>query len=229
METTCDHLTLGKARAPERLRLDGRFVALEPLSSARHGDDLFACLCGADNDAAWTYMADGPYADSEDFLAALGRKAASADPLFFALIDRARGRAAGHAALMRTETTHGVIEVGSIMFGAGLARTAASSEAIYLLAKYVFEDLGYRRLEWKCDDRNAASRSAALRFGFAFEGIFRQHMIVKGRNRDTAWFSMLDNEWPARRAAFAAWLAPENFDADGLQKAPLGRFMPSRI
>lgn len=226
MDETISDLKLCRAFPPTPRRFQGRFVALEPLARERHGAALFASLCGPANADLWAYMADGPYVDRDSFLDALDRKASSPDPLLYALVDQASEKAAGQAALMRIDAANGAIEIGSIMFGAPIARTAAATEAIYLLAKHVFDELGYRRLEWKCNERNAASKRAAERFGFTFEGVFRQHMIVKGRNRDTAWFSMLDGEWPQRRAAFEAWLAPENFDAEGRQKAPLGRFMP---
>jgi RimJ/RimL family protein N-acetyltransferase len=147
--------------------------------------------------------------------------AASADPLFLAVIDRASGRAAGVVSYLRIEPEHGVIEIGHIWFGHALQRTPAATETIHLLARHAFDDLGNRRLEWKCDAANARSRRAAERFGFTFEGVFRQHMIIKGRNRDTAWYALLDSEWPAARDAFEAWLAPENFDADGRQRRSL--------
>jgi RimJ/RimL family protein N-acetyltransferase len=143
--------------------------------------------------------------------------------LFFAILDNHTGVAVGFASYMRIEPVHKVIEVGSILYTPALQRTAGATEAMYLMAKHVFEDLGYRRYEWKCNALNTPSRTAALRLGFSFEGIFRQHMIVKGENRDTAWFSMLDSEWPARREAFENWLDPSNFDAEGRQKTPLVR------
>ena len=148
-------------------------------------------------------------------------RARSEDPLFFAMLEKSSGDAVGYAAFMRIEPAHRVIEVGSILFTPRLQRTVGATEAMYLMARYVFEDLGYRRYEWKCNALNAPSRRAALRLGFTFEGIFRQHMIVKGRNRDTAWFSMLDSEWPKRKAAFERWLDPANFDANGRQRVSL--------
>jgi RimJ/RimL family protein N-acetyltransferase len=143
------------------------------------------------------------------------------DPLFFAVIDRATGRAEGRQALMRIDPTHGVIEVGHILWGPAIARTRVATEALFLMADHVFTDLGYRRLEWKCHHRNEPSRHAAARFGFTFEGIFRQHMVAKGQNRDTVWFSIVDSEWPALRSAYQQWLAPDNFDAQGQQKRRL--------
>lgn len=201
---------------PRRAPLTGERVRLEPLDPDRHGDDLFAAAQG--DPRLWDYLPYGPF-DRDGFDAHLHAQAASEDPLFFALV--ADGHAAGVASYMRIEPAHGCLEIGHIWFGAPLQRTPAATEAIYLLARHAFDDLGYRRLEWKCDAANARSRRAAERFGFTFEGVFRQHLIVKGRNRDTAWFSILDGEWPAVRAAFEAWLAPSNFDAGGRQKAPL--------
>jgi RimJ/RimL family protein N-acetyltransferase len=181
-----------------------------PLDTAAHGDSLWQKTGGAQNAELWDYMPDGPFTDRPSFDEHLARKAASADPLFFALVDNSSGEAAGLASLMRIDAKNRVIEVGGIMYSPALQRTPGGTEAMYLLARYVFDDLGYRRYEWKCNALNAPSRAAALRYGFSFEGIFRQHMIVKRRNRDTAWFSMLDGEWPARRQAFEDWLRPEN-------------------
>jgi RimJ/RimL family protein N-acetyltransferase len=206
---------------PERIVLEGRDVDLEPLSASRHGALLFEATAAREHDSLWTYMFDGPFADRPVFDAALERLAASQDPLYYAIVDRGTRHALGRAALMRIEPVHRVIEVGSIVYSPRLQRTRAATEAMYLLARYVFESLGYRRYEWKCHALNEPSRSAAVRLGFTFEGIFRQHMIVKGRNRDTAWYSMLDSEWPARKARFERWLAPGNFDANGRQRTPL--------
>src|SRR5262245_30220492 len=153
----------------------------------------------------------------------LAQKAESDDPLFFAIGDNTTARALGYASFMRIDPSHGVIEVGSILFTPALQRTAAATEAMYLMARHVFEDLGYRRYEWKCNAKNEPSRRAAVRLGFTFEGIFRQHMVVKGHNRDTAWYSMLDSEWPARKTAFERWLDPSNFDAQGQQRRALER------
>jgi RimJ/RimL family protein N-acetyltransferase len=173
------------------------------------------------------YLFEGPFPDRAAFDVHLQRMAASEDPMFFAILDRASGRAVGYASYMRIEPTHRVIEVGSILYTPVLQHTAGATEAMYLMARHVFEDLGYRRYEWKCNALNAPSRRAALRFGFTFEGIFRQHMVVKGRNRDTAWFSMLDSEWPARKASFERWLDPANFGPDGRQKISLSKLNQS--
>jgi RimJ/RimL family protein N-acetyltransferase len=172
----------------------------------------------------WRYLFEGPFPTLEDFEADWRLKTESADPLFFSILDAASERPLGRASLMRIEPAHRVIEVGGILFSPALRRTAAATEAMYLMARYVFEDLGYRRYEWKCDSQNEPSRRAALRLGFTFEGIFRQHMIVKGGNRDTAWFSMLDSEWPSRKTAFERWLDDANFDSRGRQRTTLASF-----
>ena len=210
-----------QAPLPGRVTLQGAYVDLVPLDPLGHGESLFTATCGPAQDPLWLYLFDGPYADRQSFDRALRSKADSADPFYFAIIDRGSACPLGWAALMRIEPAHRVIEVGSILYSPALQRTRGATEAMYLLARYVFESLGYRRYEWKCNALNAPSVRAARRLGFTFEGIFRQHMIVKGRNRDTAWFSMLDREWPARKAAFQRWLRPENFDADGRQRQSL--------
>jgi RimJ/RimL family protein N-acetyltransferase len=209
------------ARRPQPTTLDGRAVSIVPLDPVAHADALFKGACGEENERLWLYLFEGPFATRAAFDNHLQQKTRSEDPLFFAILDKASGDAVGHAAYMRIEPAHRVIEVGSILYTPRLQRTIGATEAMYLMARHVFEDLGYRRYEWKCNALNAPSRSAALRLGFTFEGIFRQHMIVKGRNRDTAWFSMLDSEWPQRKAAFERWLDPSNFDASGRQKASL--------
>jgi RimJ/RimL family protein N-acetyltransferase len=209
------------AKRPERVVLHGRVVDLVPIDPQSHGESLFQLTCGKDKEYLWTYLLRGPFADREEFDAYLRQQAATEDPVCFAIVERSSGRAVGWASYMRIEPAHRVIEVGNIMFPPGLRRTAGATEAIYLLARNAFEALGYRRFEWKCNSLNAASRRAALRFGFTFEGVFRQHMVVKGRSRDTAWFSMLDSEWPKRKEAFETWLRPSNFDGEGLQKTSL--------
>ena len=211
------------AARPCRIALPGRHVDVVPLNPEVHTDALWKAVAGFDD--VWTYLFDGPYADRETFRAALEKRVQTDDPLCFAIVDRMTGLAAGYAAYMRIEPAHRVIEVGNILFTPALQRTAGATEAMYLMARHVFEDLGYRRYEWKCNALNAPSRCAALRLGFTFEGIFRQHMIVKGKNRDTAWFSMLDSEWPLRRAAFEQWLEPANFDENGHQRKRLSELM----
>jgi RimJ/RimL family protein N-acetyltransferase len=209
------------ARRPERRVLSGRFVRLEPLDAARHAASLWQETHGAGADALWQYLFDEPFADEQSFRDFLALKAASKDPLFYAIVDQSTGRAVGFQTLMRIDPAHRCIEIGNILYGKSLQRTPGATEAQYLLMRYVFDDRGYRRYEWKCNALNAPSRRAALRFGFSFEGIFRKHMIVRGRNRDTAWYAMLDDEWPAAKAAFERWLAPANFDSAGIQRESL--------
>jgi RimJ/RimL family protein N-acetyltransferase len=204
------------ARLPGDETLAGRHVRLEPLDADRHAPDLF--LAGGTDPALWDYLGYGPFATEADMHAHLAAQARSRDPRFYAVVT---DRPVGVVSYLRMEPEHGVIEIGHIWFGGALQRTPAATETVYLLARHAFEALGNRRLEWKCDAANARSRRAAERFGFTFEGVFRQHMIVKGRNRDTAWFALLDGEWPAARAAFEAWLDPTNFDADGRQRRSL--------
>ncbi|HEX3684211.1 MAG TPA: GNAT family protein [Bryobacteraceae bacterium] len=209
------------AKRPERTLLTGSYIALSPLDCERDSESLWQGAGGTANEHLWTYMFHGPFYDRETFDAHLRAKSASEDPFFFALLDARSGRALGHAAYMRITPEHRSIEVGNILYTPALQRTVAATEAMYLMARHAFETLGYRRYEWKCNALNDASRRAALRLGFQFEGIFRQHMIVKGRSRDTAWFAMLDSEWPARKAALERWLRPANFAAQGTQKASL--------
>ncbi len=206
---------------PARAPLEGRHVRLEPLDAARHGDGLFAASATADAGDRFRYLAEPAPDDRPAFEAWLEKAAASEDPLHFAVIDKASGRIAGRQSFMRIDAANGVIEIGNILWNDPVARRPAATEALYLFARHAFDTLGYRRFEWKCNDRNEPSKRAALRFGFAFEGVFRQHMVVKGENRDTAWFAMIDGDWPVIRGAFEAWLAPENFDADGRQKRRL--------
>ena len=200
-------------------------MRLEPVDPERHARQLFAASHDGDGaDLLFRYLPYGPFAGPEDFKAWLEGRAASTDPLFFAIVDPADGTARGMASYMRMAPDHGVIEIGHIWFAPSLQRTRMATEAIYLMARSAFDDLGYRRLEWKCDALNQRSRRAAERFGFTFEGVFRQHLVVKDRNRDTAWFSILDGEWPGIRAAFEAWLAPDNFDEAGRQRRSLADF-----
>jgi RimJ/RimL family protein N-acetyltransferase len=207
---------------PDGRALDGRFVRLERLAAERHAGDLGRDLSGPERAPLYDWLFEPPPATPAAVEAWARGVESSADPFFYAVVDRESGRAVGRMALMRIDPGHGVIEVGNILYGPGLARRPGGTEAIALLARHVFDDLGYRRFEWKCNDRNAPSKRAALRYGFAYEGLFRQHMVVKGRNRDTAWFAMTDGDWQWLAPAYARWLAPENFDAGGGQRAPLG-------
>lgn len=207
---------------PERQPMEGRYVRLEPLDAARHGDGLFEASSTPDKDSRFRWLYDHAPQDRADFQPWLDKAAASDDPLYFAVIDKASGRIAGRQSFMRIDTANGVIEIGNILWNGLVARKPAATEALYLFARHAFDDLGYRRFEWKCNAENEPSRSAALRFGFSFEGVFRQHLIVKGRNRDTAWFAMIDKEWPTIGRALEEWLDPENFDSEGQQKRRLG-------
>jgi RimJ/RimL family protein N-acetyltransferase len=211
----------GPARRPEPTVLEGRHVRLVPFDAARHAAALFALSHGPEREALWAYLFPAPFPDEAAFAAAYAEAAQKADPLLFVIEETPSGRAVGHATFMRIEPAHRVIEVGHILYTPPLQRTAGATEAMYLMARHAFEDLGYRRYEWKCNALNAPSRRAAERLGFTFEGLFRQHMIVKGLNRDTAWFAMLDTDWPKAKAAFESFLDPGNFDADGRQRRKL--------
>ncbi len=209
------------AALPGAVTFQGRFGRIEKLD-ARHAADLWPLV--RDHDGLWTYMGYGPFAGEAEFARWVPERAGLADPYAYAILD-AGGRAVGISTLMEIRPAMRVIEVGNILYSPALQRTPLATEVQYLLARYAFETLRYRRYEWKCNALNAPSRRAAERFGFTFEGVFRQHMIVKGRNRDTAWYAMLDSEWPARKRAFERWLAPDNFDADGGQKTGLRELM----
>jgi RimJ/RimL family protein N-acetyltransferase len=208
---------------PERIAIEGRHVRLEPLDAARHGDGLYEASSVADAGERFRWLPDLPPENRAAFQPWLDKSAASPDPMFWAVIDKASGKVAGRQTLMRIDPTYGVIEIGNIYWGPLISRKPAATEAQFLFTKYAF-DLGYRRYEWKCNNRNEPSKRAALRFGFAFEGVFRQHMIVKGENRDTAWYSIIDKEWPALRRGYEAWLDPANFDREGRQKRRLEDF-----
>jgi RimJ/RimL family protein N-acetyltransferase len=227
MERPLMKLSWAPARPPARSAIDGDLVRLEVLDPERHAVSLFTSSHVPGAEDLWQHLPYGPFADQAEFTAWLEQRAASIDPLFYAVVDWESMRALGMASFLRIKPDHGVIEIGHIWFTPELQRTRKATEAIYLLAKTAFDDLGYRRLEWKCDSLNVPSRRAADRFGFTFEGTFRQHMIVKGRNRDTAWFSMTDGEWPSRKAAFEAWLSPDNFDENGRQRRPLAELRNS--
>jgi RimJ/RimL family protein N-acetyltransferase len=220
---------LPSGRGPERTSLAGAHVRLEPVEPGAHAESLYALSHARPEDVVlWTYLAYGPFEGQGAFAAWLAERARSSDPLFFALVEQASGAAAGMASYMNIVPLNGTIEIGHIWFAPPLQKSRAATEAIYLLARHAFDDLGYRRLEWKCDALNEASIRAARRFGFSYEGTFRQHMVVKGRNRDTAWFALLDREWPAVSSAFERWLSRENFDAAGLQRTSLRELMKAR-
>lgn len=205
---------------PTPVTLEGRYVRLEPLDAARHYPSLLAAATRPGEAERFRYLFEEP--PTPDSLRRWFEQVESAaDPLFHAVVAKESGACGGRQSLMRITPEHGVIEVGNVYWGPFVARTRLATEALYLYADHVFATLGYRRLEWKCDARNEPSRAAALRFGFRFEGVFKQHMVVKGANRDTAWFAMLDRDWPTLAGGYERWLDPANFDADGRQRTRL--------
>lgn len=209
---------------PAMIPLVGRYVRLEKLDPERHTADLFSAQGGLDADPlTWLYMGNGPFTDEADFRDYVDRMAGSSDPAAYAVIPT-EGSPAGVLTYMRIDEINGSIEIGHIWYGASIQRSPATTEVVYLTAKHAFEDLGYRRFEWKCHDRNERSKAAARRFGFRHEGTFRNHIVMRGRNRDTAWFAMTDDDWPTVKTAFEAWLDPANFTADGQQIRTLASF-----
>ncbi|MEO6829094.1 MAG: GNAT family protein [Acidobacteriaceae bacterium] len=210
-------------KRPEPTFLRGRLVTLAPLDPRAHSEALYESTHGPKAEQLWLYLFDGPFPNLAAFTADLQQKANSSDSVFLAILDNASGSAVGYSSFMRIEPAHRCMEIGNVVFSPGLQRTPSATEAMYLMARHAFEDLGYRRYEWKCNALHRRSHRAALRLGFTFEGIFRQHLIVKGRNRDTAWFSILDSEWPTRKANLERWLAPDNFDMEGRQKLSLSK------
>jgi len=208
---------------PPGTAMEGRLVRVEPLDAERHAADLFAAFAEDEGGRMWTYMAFGPFPTEAGLRAWLAERVPIDDPLGHAIVPRASGRAAGMASFLRIDPPAGVIEIGAIALAPSLQRTAAATEAIYLMMRRAFVELGYRRCEWKCDALNAASRAAAKRLGFRYEGTFAQATVYKGRNRDTAWFSIADGEWPHVAAALERWLEPANFDAAGRQRESLSR------
>ena len=206
---------------PPDTPLTGRYCRIEKLDGERHAEDLFAAYSYTGDGRDWTYLPVGPFDTPAEFNAHLRQIAQTRDPLHYTIVDLATGKPVGSSAYMRIDHANGVIEIGHVRYSRRLMRTQAGTEAMYLLMKRAFDELGYRRTEWKCDSLNEASRRAAERYGFQFEGIFRQAVVVKGRSRDTAWFSILDQEWPRIRAGFEAWLSADNFDAEGRQRRSL--------
>lgn len=215
------------AAQPDAHPIEGARVRLEALDPVVHAAPLHAAFAEDHDGRGWTYLPYGPFDSPEAYAATMTELARPGDTLFFAIVDRERSAPVGVAAWLRAFPALGSIEVGHLRYAPSLQRTPAATEAMYLMMRRVFEDWGYRRYEWKCDALNAPSRVAAARLGFRYEGTFRQQTVVKGRNRDTAWFSILDHEWPGIRAALEAWLAPGNFDPDGTQRRPLGAWMPA--
>lgn len=210
------------ARRPPRTAMTGRWCQVEPIDPARHGDALFAAFSEDREGRLWTYLNIGPFPTRASFDAWMQAKIQRDDPLYHAIVDRSTGEAGGFASLMRLDRGSGVIEMGNIVFAPRLQRGKLATEAMHLMMRRVFEELGNRRCEWRCDSLNAASRRAAERLGFTLEGVFRQARVYKGRTRDTAWYAMLDHEWATLRPAYEAWLSDANFDADGRQRESLG-------
>ncbi|WP_405497406.1 GNAT family N-acetyltransferase [Streptomyces sp. NBC_00096] len=206
---------------PAGVTLKGDHCRLEPLNADRHAAELHAAYRSGSDQRDWTYMFTGPFESPEEYHRYAEEAAASGDPRHYAVIDLADGTATGTLSLMRQDPDHGVVEIGNVMFSPAMKRRPISTEAQFLAMRYVFEELGYRRYEWKCDSLNAPSRTTAARLGFTFEGIFRQAVVYKGRNRDTAWYSVTDTEWPAIKRGFEAWLAPGNFDGQAVQRRSL--------
>jgi len=206
---------------PPDIPRTGRYCRIEKLDAERHAEDLFAAHTCTSDGRDWIYLPVGPFETLAEFRIHLGQIARTRDPLHYAIVDLETGKPVGSSAYMRIDPANGAIEIGHVRYSRRLMRTRAGTEAMYLLMRRAFDELEYRRYEWKCDALNAASRRAAERYGFQFEGIFRQAVVVKGRSRDTAWFSILDREWPKVRAAFEAWLSPDNFASDGQQRLSL--------
>ena len=206
---------------PSRSTMHGRYCRLEMLDSKAHSDSLYASL-GKNPVTDWTYLPYGPFERANDFKAWLEPQCTQTDPLFYVIVDEVSGKSLGLASYLRIDANSGVIEVGHIHYAGLLQRTPLATEAMFLMMQRVFDELGYRRYEWKCDALNERSRNAALRLGFTFEGIFRQATMYKNRNRDTAWYSIIDSEWPRLKLAYEAWLSPDNFDSGGSQLIRLG-------
>ncbi len=216
-----DLSTWSGRQAPNLQPLNGRYVVVEPANFSQSADGLFEAISGAENNDLWTHVATGPWSTVEQFGRAMTAHAINDGWKTHFFRDVKTSEMLGMASYMRIRPNQGSAEVGCVVFSKKLQRTAAATEAMYLMARYIFDDLGYRRYEWKCDNANEPSKRAALRLGFRFEGVFRQDMVVKGKNRDTAWFSITDKEWPQVKDAFEAWLSPANFDPDGRQKRSL--------
>lgn len=219
-----DPVTLELPRPrPERRTFEGRTVVVEPLDADRHAAELYPLLHGDSvREAVWDYLPYGPFPSLADYTEWVAGVAAKDDPLFYAIRVKSRNRVEGVASLMEIKPANGSIEIGHINISPALQNSVEATEGLFLLMRYAMDDLGNRRFEWKCNALNAGSRSAAGRLGFSYEGTFYRHIVVKGHNRDTAWFSILDTDWPAIKRNFETWLAPENFDAGGRQRASLG-------
>jgi RimJ/RimL family protein N-acetyltransferase len=210
-----------RRRLPDGVGLIGRYCRLEKLDAERHATELYAAFAETPDGRDWTYLSVGPFADVAAYREYVRQATQGTDPVHYAIIDGAANKPVGSSALMRIDPDNGTMEIGWVSFSSLLKRSRVATEAMYLLMRHAFDDLGYRRYEWKCDSLNAPSRRAAERLGFRYEGTFRNAMVYKGRTRDTDWFSITDSEWPAVRKALEAWLAPENFDGEGKQRQSL--------
>jgi len=221
--------SLPPARVPQRQVMRGRFVDLEPQDAARHAQELFNAGHG-DDDALkiWDYLAYGPWPDVESYAATLRQQSASLDTVFYTIRCHQTGRACGQASFLDINAQNGVIEIGHIWFDQQLRQTRGATEALYLMLKHAMDDLGYRRMQWRCNSLNEKSRQAARRLGFRFEGIFYNHLIFKGKNRDTTWYSILDDEWPEVSDIISGWLADSNFDENEKSRASLYSLMQQR-
>ena len=213
------------AQFPSYVAFEGNVCRIEPIDVKRHAEELFEAYAVDIDNKLWTYMSYGPFENVESVGLWLENASQKKDPQFYVLIEKKTNKAVGIASYMRIKPEHGVIEVGNISFSPRLQRTAIATEIMYLMMKRVFEDLGYRRYEWKCDSLNQASRDAAIRFGFSYDGLFKKHIVYKNRNRDTAWYSILDDDWPLLKQAYEQWLALENFDENGRQHVKLSDFI----
>ncbi len=220
---------LPSALVPERTVISGRFVDLEPQNASMHAQELFSA--GHDTAAGlkiWDYLTYGPWATVDAYASTLRQQSSSFDPVFYTIRSHATGQACGQASFLDINAQNGVIEIGHIWFGPDLQRTRGATEALFLMLKYAMDNLGYRRMQWRCNSLNEKSRQAARRLGFRFEGIFYNHLIFKGKNRDTTWYSILDDEWPEVRGIIEGWLADGNFDADGTPRSSLHGLMQDR-
>lgn len=209
---------------PQKIALEGRFVRLEPLSATVHGDELYTAATAGDADDRFRWLFEDTPKNRAEFQVWLEKVEQSSDPLYFVVIEKASGKVAGRQTFMRLDANNGVGEIGNIHWGPLIQRTPATTEALYLFARYLFDQLSYRRFEWKCNNNNEPSKRAALRYGFRYEGLFRNHMVVKGASRDTAWFAMTNEDWDSAKPAFEAWLDVSNFDENGKQKRSLASF-----
>lgn len=216
-QMTEDLSTWTPCQLPSLNTMEGQFVRLEKLCPEKHADGLFDASAQPDGDERFRWLPDVPPTDRDVFRSWVADMAASKDPIFFAVIDKATGKVAGRQTFMRMDPGNGVAEIGHIYWGPLVSRKPAATEALYLFARHIFDDLGYRRFEWKCNNENLPSKRAAKRFGFKHEGVFHQHLVMKGKNRDTAWFAMLDKDWDKVRSSFEAWLSKDNFDEAGKQ------------